>query len=64
MISSKTISSLPPIIKSLMVMKGFQYVTTLTKQPYASVEVTMQSVPHFVFHERQSREHALILAAA
>jgi hypothetical protein len=64
MISSKTITSLPPVIKSLMVRKGFQCVPTLTKQPYASVKVTMQPVPHFAFHERQSGERVLILTGS
>jgi hypothetical protein len=47
-----------------MVRKGLKVVPTLTEKPNASVEVIMQSVPNFAFHESQSRKRALILAIA
>jgi hypothetical protein len=64
MISSNTISNLSLVIKSLMVRKGFEFVPTMTEQPNTSVEVTMQLVPNFVSHERQSGKRLLVITAA
>lgn len=64
-ISPKSLLSLYPIIKSLMVWNIFKLIPILTTLSDASVEkVIRQTIRLYTFHERKTGKHLFILAIA